>query len=51
MQEAYDRDPERWERQEQEAREREQSEQEEMRIQEALEYERTIEQSKEELKP
>lgn len=44
MQEAYDRDPERWEREEQEARERYQMEQEEMRMQESREYERWQEQ-------
>lgn len=44
MQEEYDRDPEQWERQKQEARERYQMEQEEMRMQEAREYERWQEQ-------
>ena len=44
MQEVYDKDPERWERREQEAREQRQMEQEEMRMQEACEYERWQEQ-------
>lgn len=47
-QEAYDRDPERWERQEQEAFERHQMEQEEMRRQEALEYDQWQEQKQSE---
>ena len=49
MQEVYDRDPERWEREEQEARERYQMEQEEMRMQEAREYERWQEQKQAEV--
>ena len=44
MQDAYDRNPERWERQEQEAREQHQMEQQEMRMQEKQEYERWEEQ-------
>jgi hypothetical protein len=39
MQDAYDKDPERWEWQEQQALERHQMEQDEIRMQEAREYE------------